>query len=130
RHRGGAVVGARGVVVEVHVPRLPAIAVVDRDVAPGGAAIADPHHDPVGGGVHLGHLGGHQVVALVAVSGAGCAPAVGEFGDRVVLGEVELERLLGTGGKGQRNQDGREKQRSFQCQHGNSREGGDYDRWI
>src|SRR5690606_19636808 len=94
------VVGTGVVVVQVHVPGLPAVAVVDGDVPTGRSAISDPEDDTVGRGVHLGVLGSHQIVALVAVTGAGRAPAARELGHLGLLGECQVEvggRRQGTG---------------------------------
>src|SRR5690606_41804898 len=100
-HRRGPVIGARVVVVEVHVPGLPAVTVVDGDVAAGGAPVAHEHHHPVGGGVHLGALRGHQVVALVAVAGSSRSPAGGELVHLRLQGEGQLEVGGRRGGEGE-----------------------------
>jgi len=77
-----AVVGARGVVVEVDVPGLPPVVVGDEHRAAGGA---EPGDGAVGGGIHLDHLVGHEVDGVV--NGRAAVPACPEA-DPLVVGVV------------------------------------------
>ena len=86
-----SVVRARGVVVEVDVPGLPAVVVEEEDRA---AVGPEPGDGGVGRGVHRRHLRGQDVDPLVT---AGAPIATGPEPQQVVVGEVDVGAADGEG---------------------------------
>jgi len=105
------VVGARRVVVEVHVPRLPFTLMRDDDPVARSTAAVDACHYPRGNRNDRLQFDPQQVVALVKVPSTGLAEVVAEPHVDSRLGEVLYDDLIVSGGRGggQRHQDERDR---------------------